>query len=281
MNHPIFQKELFSNKVIVVTGGGSGIGAEISKNLALLGAKVIIASRKKDRIDKAAVGLTKLTNSTVTGLVCNIRDRESVNLFVDKVITDFGKIDILINNGGGQFMSPAEIISDKGWDAVIQTNLTGTWNLSKKVASAWMLKNGGKIINITMLTHRGFPGMVHSVSARAGVEAMTQTLAVEWANRGIIVNAIQPGIIASSGMLNYPNGLHIANTVRSDIPLKRLGTCEEVSHMVTFLASPAGDYITGQIFTIDGGRSLWGKMWPIPDPKQMQAVEIPSWPWEG
>ena len=207
MSHPIFQQGLFKDSVIIVTGGGSGIGAEISKNLALLGADVIIASRKQDRIEKAAAGLTKLTNKKVTGLVCNIRDRDSVNQFVDTVIQQFGRIDVLINNGGGQFMSPAEVISDKGWDAVIQTNLTGTWNLSKKVASAWMLKNGGKIINITMLTHRGFPGMVHSVSARAGVEAMTQTLAVEWANRGIIVNAIQPGIIASSGMLNYPNGL--------------------------------------------------------------------------
>ena len=120
----------------------------------------------------------------------NAHMAQNYNVGISRLIEQFGRIDVLINNGGGQFMSPAEIISDKGWDAVIQTNLTGTWNLSKKVASAWMLKNGGKIINITMLTHRGFPGMVHSVSARAGVEAMTQTLAVEWANRGIIVNAI-------------------------------------------------------------------------------------------
>ena len=280
MNNPIFQQGLFNNKVVIVTGGGSGIGAEISKNFALLGAQVIIASRKKDRIDKAAAGLSKLTNTTVTGLVCNIRDRESVDSFVSTVMSQFGKIDILVNNGGGQFMSPAEHIKDKGWDAVIQTNLTGTWNLSQRVAKAWMLENGGKIINITMLTHRGFPGMVHSVASRAGVEAMTQTLAIEWAGKGILINAIQPGIIASSGMHNYPAGIQIAAATRSEIPLKRLGTCEEVSHLVSFLASPAGEYITGQIFTIDGGRSLWGRLWPIPDPKQMPPVDIPKWPWE-
>ncbi len=131
-----------------------------------------------------------------------------------------------------------------------------------------------------MLTSRGFPGMTHSVAARAGVEAMTQTLAVEWAKKGILINAIQPGIIASSGMHNYPAGIQIAAATRSEIPLKRLGRCDEVSHLVSFLASPAGDYITGQIFTIDGGRSLWGRLWPIPDPKEMPPVDIPKWPWE-
>jgi len=280
MNHPIFQQNLFAGKVVIVTGGGSGIGAEISKNFALLGAQVIIGSRKQERIEKAAAGLSTLTNTTVTGLICNIRDRSSVDAFVQEVMARFGRIDVLVNNGGGQFMSPAEFIKDKGWDAVIETNLTGTWNLCKKVAKAWMLKNGGKIINITMLTYRGFPGMTHSVAARAGVEAMTQTLAIEWANKGILINAIQPGIIASSGMYNYPGGVQIASGTRSEIPLKRLGSCAEVSHLVSFLASTAGDYITGQILTVDGGRSLWGRLWPIPDPKEMVPVEIPKWPWE-
>ena len=280
MSHPLFQDDLFKDKIVVVTGGGTGIGAEISHDFSLLGAKVVIASRKQERIEKAAAGLSSLTNNPVVGLTCNIRDRLSVDSFVEAVMDKFERIDILVNNGGGQFFSPAEHISDKGWDAVIQTNLTGTWNLSSRVAKSSMLKFGGKIINITMLTARGFPGMTHSVAARAGVEAMTRTLAIEWAQKGILINAIQPGIIASSGLYNYPQGIAIAEGTRPEIPLKRLGYCKEISHLTCFLASPAGNYTTGQVLTVDGGRSLWGKNWPIPNPKEFIPVDIPKWPWE-
>ena len=276
----IFQEGLLNGKVALVTGGGTGIGASISHLLSTLGAHVIIASRKQEKLEKAARGLSDMTGNTITPMVCNIRDRENIKSVANTTMQNFGAIDILVNNGGGQFMSPAEHIREKGWDAVIATNLTGTWDLSKAVAKAHMLKNGGSIINITMLTDRGFPGMVHSCAARAGVEGMTKTLAVEWATRGITVNAIQPGIIASNGMKNYPGWEGIANQVRSDIPMKRLGHCDDIANLVAFLASPAGKYITGQIWAVDGGRNLWGKTWPIPDPKQMEPVEIQTWPWE-
>ena len=276
----IFQEGLLNGKVALVTGGGTGIGASISHLLSTLGAHVIIASRKQEKLEKAARGLSDMTGNTITPMVCNIRDRENIKSVTNSIMQNFGAIDILVNNGGRQFMSPAEHIREKGWDAVIATNLTGTWDLSKAVAKAHMLKNGGSIINITMLTDRGFPGMVHSCAARAGVEGMTKTLAVEWATRGITVNAIQPGIIASNGMKNYPGWEGIANQVRSDIPMKRLGHCDDIANLVAFLASPAGKYITGQIWAVDGGRNLWGKTWPIPDPKQMEPVEIQTWPWE-
>lgn len=276
----IFQEGLLNGKVALVTGGGTGIGASISLLLSSLGAHVIIASRKQEKLEKAARGLTELTGNTVTPIVCNIRDRENIKSTVNTIMQNFGAIDILVNNGGGQFMSPAEHIREKGWDAVISTNLTGTWDLSKAVAKSYMLKNGGSIINITMLTDRGFPGMAHSCAARSGVEGLTKTLAVEWATRGITVNAIQPGIIASNGMKNYPGWEGIANQVRSDIPMKRLGHCDDIAYLVTFLASPAGRYITGQIWAVDGGRNLWGKTWPIPDPKEMKPVQIQTWPWE-
>ena len=122
--------------------------------------------------------------------------------------------------------------------------------------------------------------MAHSVAARAGVEAMTKTLAIEWAPKGVLINAIQPGIIASSGLYNYPQGIAIAEGTRPEIPLKRLGYCTEISHLTCFLASPAGNYITGQVLIVDGGRSLWGKNWPIPNPKEFEAVDVPKWPWE-
>ena len=276
----IFQSNLLKDKVALVTGGGTGIGASIAHLFSTLGAKVVIASRKQEKLEKAAKGLTEMTGNLVTPKVCNIRDREQISAVTKEIVAEFGAIDILVNNGGGQFMLPAEHIREKGWDAVIATNLTGTWDMSKAVAKAYMLKNGGSIINITMLTDRGFPGMVHSCAARAGVEGMTKTLAVEWAQKGITVNAIQPGVIASNGMKNYPGWKGIANQVRREIPMKRLGHCDDIANLVTFLASPAGNYVTGQVWAVDGGRNLWGNTWPIADPKEMEPIVIQTWPWE-
>jgi citronellol/citronellal dehydrogenase len=248
--------------------------------MARLGAKVIIGSRKASNYEPAAVGLSKQTGVEVQGLALDIRDREGLRATVDRIVAEHGRIDVLVNNGGGQFFSPAEAISDKGWDAVIATNLTGTWNLTRAVADASMLAQGGRIINITMLTRNAFPGMTHSVASRAGVEAMTRNLAVEWAGRGIRINAVAPGIVRSSGLRHYPKGLGILEQAQSVVPLKRLASCEEIAWMVAYLASPAGDYITGQTFTIDGGKTLWGDMWPIPDPPGLGEIEIPVEEWE-
>ena len=143
----IFQEGLLNGKVALVTGGGTGIGASIAHLFSTLGAHVIIASRKQEKLERAARGLSELTGNTVTPMVCNIRDRENIKSVTNTIMQNFGAIDILVNNGGGQFMSPAEHIREKGWDAVIATNLTGTWDLSKAVAKAYMLKNGGAITN--------------------------------------------------------------------------------------------------------------------------------------
>ena len=152
--------------------------------------------------------------------------------------------------------------------------------MTRAVADRCMLKGGGKIVNITMLTKNAFPGMVHSVAARSGVEAMTRSLAVEWASRGICINSVAPGIVASSGLRRYPQGLGVIEKAKSTVPLKRLATCEEIAWMVAYLASPAGDYITGQTFTVDGGKTLWGDLWPIPDPPDLEPIVIPKESWE-
>ena len=148
------------------------------------------------------------------GEICDIRDRESVSALFARIVERFGRLDLLVNNGGGQFFAPAETISPKGFDAVIATNLTGTWNMIQGAAHAWMLQNGGRIINITMLT-RQFCGMSHSVASRSGVEAMSRTLAIEWANRGVLVNCIAPGYVASSGIKRYPAGLGLMETMKN------------------------------------------------------------------
>ncbi|MFT6146378.1 MAG: NAD(P)-dependent dehydrogenase (short-subunit alcohol dehydrogenase family) [Myxococcota bacterium] len=280
MNSQIFRDDLLAGKVALVTGGGTGIGAAITRELTRLGATVVIASRKPENIEPAAAGLTEELGRPVHGRILDIRDRESVRALMSGIVSEFGALDIVVNNGGGQFFSPAEAISDKGWDAVVATNLTGTWNVTRAAADAWMLKNGGTILNITMLTGRAFPGMAHSVAARSGVEAMTRTLAVEWANKGIRINSIAPGFVASSGIKRYPAGLELISQMRSFVPMKRLATCDEIAWAVAFLASPAGAYITGETMTIDGGKTLWGDWWPIPDPEDVGTIDIPTEPWE-
>lgn len=276
----LFQPDVLAGKVALVTGGGTGIGAGIARELAGQGAQVVIASRKADRIAKAAEGLSEELGQSVLGVPCDIRDRDAVDVLVEETLRQRGRVDIVVNNGGGQFMAPAQMIRPKGWDAVVGTNLTGTWNLTRAVTDQWMAANGGRIVNITMLTARGFPGMAHSVSARAGVEAMTRTLAVEWAPYGINLNCVAPGLILSSGMRNYPDGENLARAMQSQVPLKRLGSVQEVAWMVAFLAGPGGDYITGQTFTVDGGSTLYSQQWPIGDPDPLPAVTIPSEPWE-
>jgi NAD(P)-dependent dehydrogenase (short-subunit alcohol dehydrogenase family) len=280
MTSRIFRDDVLAGRVALVTGGGTGIGAAVARELTRMGATVVIASRKRDHVEPAAAGLSAELGRPVHGDLVDIRDREAVAGLVERTIARHGRIDLLVNNGGGQFFAPAEAITPKGWDAVVATNLTGTWNLTQAVANAWMLEHGGKIVSITMLTRRGFPGMTHSVSARAGVEAMTRSLAVEWAGRGVLVNAVAPGLILSNGFRNYPNGADLLRTMRAHVPLKRFGGCDDVAWLVAYLASPAGDYVTGQTITVDGGKELWGDWWGIPDPDPWPEVAIPVEPWE-
>lgn len=275
-----FRDDVLTGQVALVTGGGTGIGLAIARALGQQGARVIIASRKLEKIQPAADGLSEELGSPVTGLQIDIRDRDRVAAAVAEVMASHERIDVLVNNGGGQYISSAEHISPRGWDAVVATNLTGTWNLTQAVANASLLEHGGRVINVTMLTARGFPGMAHSVAARAGVEGLTRTLAVEWATRGVRVNCVAPGIIASSGLENYPAGLELGRAQQSYIPVKYLGSCEDIAWTVAFLAGPGGGYITGQTLVVDGGRTLWGDTWPIPDPDELPEVVLPTQPWE-
>lgn len=274
----IFRDGLFEGRVAIVTGGATGIGLAIAEDLVQLGARVVIASRKMERLEVAARGLSSDYGGEVAAIQCNVRDRAQVEALFDQTITRFGKVDYVVNNGGGQFPSPAESITEKGWHAVIETNLTGTWHMSQAAAQKWMKAHGGKIVTIVADMWRGFPGMVHTGAARAGTVNMAKTLAVEWAPYNILVNCVAPGVILSTGMHNYPPGL--PERAQTQVPLKRLGRVEEVAWAVSYLLSPAGDYVTGETIRVDGGGSLWGSSWPVPDREPMPEIEIPAWPEE-
>ncbi|MBL4705587.1 MAG: SDR family NAD(P)-dependent oxidoreductase, partial [Flavobacteriales bacterium] len=182
--------------------GGSGIGLRIAKELLHLGAKVAIVGRNEEKLAKAMASLSCFDNN-VQSFICNIRDEEQVDSCLDAVIDHFGSLDYLVNNAGGQFPSKAEDIRPKGWRAVIDTNLTGTFYMSQAAYIKTMKERGGAIINIIANMWNGFPIMAHTGAARAGGDNLTKSLAVEWGGNGVRVNAVAPGTIASSGMDNY------------------------------------------------------------------------------
>jgi citronellol/citronellal dehydrogenase len=257
----VFAPKIFDGRVCIVTGGGSGIGLATALELARLGASVAICGRTQARLDAGLAELTAITPNALA-VACDIREPAQVEAMVGEVLARFGKIDVLVNNAGGQFPSPAQHISPNGFLAVIKNNLVGTFHVTREVANRWMIANGGgRIVNVIANIYRGFPGMVHTGAARAGVENMTMTLAVEWAQFGILVNAVAPGIIASSGTKQYPPEL-LERGVR-ETPLKRVGTIEEVAASIVFLAGPAAQFITGATLRLDGGQALWGHTWDI------------------
>uniref|UniRef100_UPI0037E8BAEB peroxisomal trans-2-enoyl-CoA reductase n=1 Tax=Semicossyphus pulcher TaxID=241346 RepID=UPI0037E8BAEB len=267
----VFRPGLFNHKVAIVTGGGTGIGKAISAELLELGCSVVISSRKAERLEAAAQEMRqKIPPSSpacVTPVTCNIRKEDEVKDLISTVLKKYGRIDFLVNNGGGQFQSPAEYMSSKGWKAVIDTNLTGTFHCCQQVYAAWMKKHGGVIVNIIADMWRGFPGMAHTGAARAAVDNLTKTLAIEWAASGVRINSVAPGIIFSkTAMENYKElGPEIFKMSIPCSPAKRLGMPEEISSTVCFLLSPAATYISGASLRVDAGQSLYRSMWEIPD----------------
>jgi citronellol/citronellal dehydrogenase len=265
----VYADGLFSDEVALVTGGGTGIGLACATEMGLLGAKVAICGRRPNPLESAVAELES-KDVEAFGAPCDIREPDAIAGLVDAVLERFGRIDVLINNAGGQFPTTAEALSPKGFDAVIRNNLIGTWSMTHAVANKAMIpQKRGRIVNIIAQIKRGFPGMLHTGAARAGVDNMTKTLAVEWALHGIRVNAVAPGVIVTSGTKQYPPEL-LDNAEKAN-PLHRLGTAEEVSHLITYLASRYADFVAGQTFYIDGGASLWGDPWFIPE-------DVPKFP---
>ncbi len=253
----IFRPGLFEGQVILVSGGGTGIGRAIAFELAELGATVGLCSRSAEHLEPTLAEIEAKGGQAFT-LQCNIRDEAQVKTTIATVLERYGRLDGLVNNAGGQFSSPAARISAKGWQAVIETNLTGTFYMARAAMEGWMKNHGGSIVSIVAEMWRGFPNMAHTGAARAGVVNLTQTLALEWAHHGIRVNAVAPGLIDSSGLKTYPAEIQaMLQSVAADIPAQRMGTESEIAAATTFLLSPAAAFISGTTLKVDGAGSLY------------------------
>src|SRR6476659_1000872 len=256
----VFRSGLFAGQAGIVTGAGSGIGRCTAHELAALGARVALIGRKAEKLEAVAREIAE-AGGTARCYVADIREEERVAEVVRAVLSDFSRIDFLVNNAGGQFSSALEKISAKGWDAVVRTNLTGGFLVARETYTQWMKANGGAIVNMIADMWNSMPGMGHSGAARAGMLNFTETAALEWAP--VRVNAVAPGWISSSGMDRYPP--EMAATLRGMkdlVPLRRLGTESEVSAAIVFLLSPAAAFISGACLRVDGAAPNAKRIWP-------------------
>ncbi len=267
--HPIFRDDLLAGQVGIVTGGATGIGLGISTTLAQLGMHVVLASRKPENLQPAVEAIIA-AGGKASAVAVDVRDHSRVQAMAKEVHDAHGRIDLLVNNAAGNFYKKSEELSENAWKSVIEIDLYGTFFCTQAVFPYMKAQGGGRVVSTSMTLHyRGWPLMAHATAAKAGVDALTKTLALEWAEHGIRINAIAPGPIPTEGVrkaFTPPPGAPVPDLFSVDkamdafakgaIPLKRWGTPEDIGQMVAYLASPAGDWITGAIFVIDGGEWL-------------------------
>jgi 2,4-dienoyl-CoA reductase [(3E)-enoyl-CoA-producing], peroxisomal len=267
--HPVFRDDLLAGQVGIITGGATGIGLGISSTLAQLGMHVVMASRKPENLQSAVASITA-AGGKASSVQVDVRNQEQVQAMAKEVHAAHGRIDLLVNNAAGNFYAPSETLSANAWKSVIEIDLFGTFYCTQAVFPYMKAQGGGRVVSTSMTLHyRGWPLMAHATAAKAGVDALTRTLAVEWAEHGIRVNAIAPGPIPTEGVrkaFTPPPGAAVPDLfsvekamdafAKGAIPLKRWGTPEDIGQMVAYLSSSAGDWITGAIFVIDGGEWL-------------------------
>jgi len=254
----IFRPGLFEGQVVLVTGGGTGLGRCIAHELAALGAGPILAGRRQEPLE-SVVAEIEAAGGRAAFQTLNIRDPEAVDTTVAALVEEHGRLDGVVNNAGGQFPVAAGELKPKGWNAVVDTNLNGTWWVSQAAfRHAFERQGHGAIVNMVADVWMGAPGMVHTGAARAGVMNMTVTLAAEWATWGVRVNAVAAGPILTSGLATYPEEIQRRSLNEAKVtPPARLGTESEISAAVVFLLSPAATYVSGEVMKVDGATSVY------------------------
>jgi citronellol/citronellal dehydrogenase len=254
MYKSVFRPALFDGQVVMITGGGSGIGRCLAHELSALGATVLLVGRSADKLQTVQGELAQAGGKSDSH-ACDIRDEAAVKAMVAEMLARHGRIDALVNNAGGQYIAPLASINAKGWQAVLDTNLTGGFLVARECFVQHMAAQGGAIVNMVADMWGSMPGMGHSGAARAGMVSFTETAAVEWAASGVRVNAIAPGYIASSGMDHYPpEAAAMLRKMPATVPAGRFGNEAEVSAAVVFLLSPAASFISGTVLRVDGAR---------------------------
>lgn len=254
-----FRDDLFDDKVVLITGGGTGIGRRIAVDFGRLGAHVVVAARREDPLRETIEIIEADGGSGSWYADLDIRNEERIDEVVDAIFEDRGRLDVLVNNAGGNFVGPAMAMSPNGWRTVIDINLNGTFLMCRAVGQRWLTRDfPGRIINISATNaYNGSPLMAHSGASKAGINSLTETLAVEWGASGITVNAVLPGPVRTEGSdERLWTDESTVERLESKIPLGRFGTPEDISPLVQFLASDAGGFITGSLIAIDGGDRL-------------------------
>ena len=263
--HPtVFAADALKGMVVVVSGGAGGIGRAIAWLFARLGAHVVVVGRNQAKLDALVADLTG-RDLKASAYVADIREPEAVGALFDTVWTAHGRVDSLINSAGGQFPQAAIDFSTKGWNAVIDTNLNGTWYMMQAAAKRWRdHKHPGSIVNIVVVTTHGLYGIAHTIAARSGVIGLSRAVAVEWAPLNIRVNCVAPGAIETEGWNVYTQEARAAYP-RSN-PMMRAGSPWDIAEASVYLTGPSGKFVTGEMLTVDGGGQLWGETWTTGKP---------------
>jgi citronellol/citronellal dehydrogenase len=255
----IYAPDLLDGRVVLVTGGGTNLGREAARELLAAGATVVVAGRREEVLEAACAELGPGA-SHVAGDIREPTDRERM---ITDVVARHGRLDVLVNNAGGQYFVPAEAITDKGWGAVQRLNVGGTLGMMEAAAEHGFGPDGGAVVNVTVSPHGGMPAMAHTGAARAAVEALGRELAAEWAGRGITVTSLAVGRFDTESLRKYPDV--VFRSAARTVPLQRLGSMQEFGWAVVLLASPLGRALSGGTLTLDGGVDNWHGAWPNAD----------------
>jgi NAD(P)-dependent dehydrogenase (short-subunit alcohol dehydrogenase family) len=266
----VYRDDLFQGQAVLISGGGTGIGRAAAFLFARLGAQVMICGRREGPLADAAQSIEKRLGRIVHARAMTIRDPEQAAATVEEAWERMGRLDLLVNNAGGQFAQDAIDFSAKGWNAVIDTNLNGNWFMMQAAARQWRAHGTpGNVVNIVASVDRGLPQQAHSAASRAGIIHASKTVAVEWAPLKIRVNCIAPGTIATAGLENYPPDL--LKRLGKANPQMAMGDVWDIVQGIVYLAGPTGKFITGETVHINGGSHLWGSSWPLGIPEYFKV----------